>query len=297
MAAIAGRLHHRADGAQIDHAVAHHAAVEQEIGGRNQPVVDVVGEDAAAGARDLVARGRGPTRRDRRRPRRRRRRPARRRGRSPARACSRRRGRRRTSDAAARSRAARPPAGHRAAARPVASRTCRRAPAMSREPFGSPPTTRIRHCAPIAAASSTARRLSSSAARRPAASAAGNMPPRQRPVTVMSCARMSLPARSTPQACTMSRQGEIAEMPGARAALDQLLERPRLHGHRVDREQRAVVRKVAHQAATPRVAITRRMRAAALSGSRSRPAASARRNSSARCSVERALSWPPTSVK
>jgi len=43
--------------------------------------------------------------------------------------------------------------------------------------------------------------------------AAGNMPPRQSPVTVMSCARMSFPARSGPHACTMSRQGEIAETP------------------------------------------------------------------------------------
>src|SRR5215470_2094519 len=88
-----------------------------------------------------------------------------------------------------------------------------RALARSREPFGRPPTTSTRHCAPIAAASSTARRLSSSAARREAASAAWNMPPRQSPVTVMPCARMSLPARSAPHACTMSRQGEIAEMP------------------------------------------------------------------------------------
>src|SRR6516225_8481527 len=88
-----------------------------------------------------------------------------------------------------------------------------RAPAMSREPFGKPPTTSTRHCAPIAAASSTARRLSSSAAQREASSAAGNMPPRQSPVTVMPWARMSLPARSGPHACTMSRQGEIAEMP------------------------------------------------------------------------------------
>ena len=95
----------------------------------------------------------------------------------------------------------------------MASRTCARASARSREPFGSPPITRMRHCAPIAAASSMARRLSSSAARRPASSDAGNIPPRQSPVTVMPCVRMSLPARSTPQACTMSRQGEIAVMP------------------------------------------------------------------------------------
>ncbi len=35
---------------------------------------------------------------------------------------------------------------------------------------------------------------------------------------------------------------------GAGAALDQLPQRPRLHRHRVDREQRAIVREVAHHA-------------------------------------------------
>ena len=84
---------------------------------------------------------------------------------------------------------------------------------------------------------------------------------------------------------------------GAGAAFDELLERPRLHRHRIDREQGAVLRKVAHHACTPRAAITWRMRPAARSGSASRPAASASRNNSARCRVERALSWPPTSVK
>src|SRR5207245_1298796 len=53
----------------------------------------------------------------------------------------------------------------------------------------------------------------------------------------------------------------------------------------------------AHHAAMPRVARTPRMRAAARSGSASKPAVSASRNSSARCKVERALSWPPTMVK
>jgi len=45
---------------------------------------------------------------------------------------------------------------------------------------------------------------------------------------------------------------------------------------------------------TPASAITRRMRSAARSGSPSRPAASIRRNCSARCTTERALSSPPT---
>ena len=124
---IAGGLDHGADRAQVDDAVAHHAAVEQQVGGRHQPVADVVGENALApGARDLARRGRGPTRRDRRRPRRRRPRPARRRGRS---ACAERvhagavGGD--TSDAAARSRAARRLRARRAGAPPMPSRTCR----------------------------------------------------------------------------------------------------------------------------------------------------------------------------
>ena len=55
--------------------------------------------------------------------------------------------------------------------------------------------------------------------------------------------------------------------------------------------------RVSAQASMPRAASTVRMRATARLGSRSRPAASASRNSSARCWVERALSWPPTMVK
>ncbi len=43
------------DAFQVDDAVAHHAAVEQHVAGRHQPVADVMGEDALlrAGARDL----------------------------------------------------------------------------------------------------------------------------------------------------------------------------------------------------------------------------------------------------
>ena len=54
MAAIAGALHHGADRAQIDHAVAHHATIEQQIGGWQEPIIDVVGEDVLARARDLL---------------------------------------------------------------------------------------------------------------------------------------------------------------------------------------------------------------------------------------------------
>src|SRR5262245_39987512 len=66
-----------------------------------------------------------------------------------------------------------------------------------------------------------------------------------------------------------------------------------------DAEQRLTAgRFVAHvQASTPRVRIATAMRCMACAGSASRPARSARRNSSARCSVERALSCPPTMVK
>src|SRR5262249_43699239 len=54
MAAVAGRLPRGADCAQIDDAVAHHAAVEQEIGGWHEPVVDVVRENFSGGACDLL---------------------------------------------------------------------------------------------------------------------------------------------------------------------------------------------------------------------------------------------------
>src|SRR5690606_9689404 len=46
-AVIAGGLDHGANGFEVDDAVAHHAAVEEEVGGGHQPVADVVGEDAA----------------------------------------------------------------------------------------------------------------------------------------------------------------------------------------------------------------------------------------------------------
>ena len=184
------RLDRRPELCDLDHAVAHHAAVEQEVAGRHQPVADVEGVDAlAAGAGDLGVDFRVP--------------PdvidvdgeaeplarlagrAGRRCRAPGGACSRRRGRPRTSDAAARWRARRPSWPHSPAASASASSTCARAPAMSREGAepgrencGRPPTTSTRHGAPSAAASSTARRLSSRTSARCAGSA-GNMPPRQ----------------------------------------------------------------------------------------------------------------------
>src|SRR5260370_8818840 len=53
VAAVAGALDHGADRTQIDHAVAHHAPVEQKIGGRKEPVVDVIGENFFSCPRDL----------------------------------------------------------------------------------------------------------------------------------------------------------------------------------------------------------------------------------------------------
>src|SRR5262245_39593522 len=44
--AIAGRFDPAADARKIDDAVSHHAAVEEEVAGRHQPVADVVGQDA-----------------------------------------------------------------------------------------------------------------------------------------------------------------------------------------------------------------------------------------------------------
>ncbi len=68
------------------------------------------------------------------------------------------------------------------------------------------------------------------------------------------------------------------------------------HRRRVDREMLYALRKIAHQA-IPCTARTALMRLRARSGSRSRPARSANRNSSARCATERALCWPPTMTK
>src|SRR6266851_10460721 len=59
---IAGGLDPAADAAQIDDAVAHHAAVVEQVARRHQPVAEVEGEEAAgrAGAGDLAAQIRVP---------------------------------------------------------------------------------------------------------------------------------------------------------------------------------------------------------------------------------------------
>ena len=187
---------------QVDHAVAHHAAVVQQVAGRHQPVADVVGEHAlAAGARDLRPTAPGPTRRDRRRratPS-----PPRARGSSPSQrssACS-------SVFTQARSAAYIGCSGSIASGMPAprayssSSRDAVRAPARARRrgPWtapsrprdcGRPPTTSTRQGAPSAAASSTARRLSSRARARPA---------RRRPGT---CRRGSSPTSSSPASFT-----------------------------------------------------------------------------------------------
>src|ERR1700741_382197 len=59
----------------------------------------------------------------------------------------------------------------------------------------------------------------------------------------------------------------------------------------VERQPAMVGGKIPHHASMPRTLSTPFMRRIASSGLASRPALSARRNSSARCAVERALSW------
>ena len=86
---------------------------------------------------------------------------------------------------------------------------------------------------------------------------------------------------------------EVA-IPGSRsqasydAALEKLSRTVKLPGFRKGR----VPRPVLLQQIGPL-----RIRATAISGSRSSPALSARRNSSAKCRMDRALCWPPTMTK
>src|SRR5437588_12109774 len=54
IAAKSLRLNRRANRTDVDHAIAHHAAVVEDVFGRHQPVADVEGEQALlAGAGDL----------------------------------------------------------------------------------------------------------------------------------------------------------------------------------------------------------------------------------------------------
>src|SRR5262245_2862216 len=83
-----------------------------------------------------------------------------------------------------------------------------------------------------------------------------------------------------------------------RTALDDVEQRALLTYRRgIEGQPAMIAAQVAHQTSIPRAARTVCIRATARLGSRKSPALSARRKISARCTVERALSWPPTSVK
>ena len=173
------------------------------------------------------------------------------------------------------------------------SSTCARARGdiLARCParIGRPPTTSTRQGAPSASASSMARRLSSSAPRRAArrrgrehAAAAIARHVRARASRTMRAAS----ARGRPPA-TWSRHGAMARMP-CRAQASMICVRVALLAHRrgVDRQPAMIVREIAHQRSTPR---SRRARAfmrrvAQLGIAQAGRPASARRNSSARCS-------------
>ena len=79
----------------------------------------------------------------------------------------------------------------------------------SRDPATRPPTTRTRHSAPSAQASSTARRLSSRFSR----SSAVKNPPRQSDETRSPWSPIIRTASGTPRASSWSRQGAMAPMP------------------------------------------------------------------------------------
>ena len=79
------------------------------------------------------------------------------------------------------------------------------------------------------------------------------------------------------------------------AGVDRLVHRPLLaNGGEIDRQP---LDRHGRPQFSPPTASTLRMRPAARSGSRSTRAWSARRKSSARCTSERALCWPPTMTK
>ena len=196
------------------------------------------------------------------------------------------------------------------------SRTISRAPARSCETiwpprsFGRPPTTSTRQCAPSverlvdgapvvvergAAAFAVGRRKHAAAA----VARHGQAGVADAPRRVVEAGRGDLVA---------PRRDAADAVP--RAGLDDVGQRPlRAHGRGVDREPAMVGREVAHgDAMAPRRSSARRRRARAssvphardreLRVARAAPAASARRNSSARCDERlRALCWPPTIVK
>ena len=266
--------------------------------GRHQPVADVIGEDAAAGARDLPLAGRDPTRRDRRR----------RATPTPSPSSSQRSLACASVFTQARSAAYIGCSGSIASGTPRA-RACGRSAASRRAPVARAGDVlrAFRQAADDQHQAVRADRggLVDGAAVVVERGAASGFVGRRKHAAAaeagdgQAAARGSAaPPASTPQACTMSRHGAIAVMPARAQPSTSCVERPRLHRRRVDR--RAASCRCDRSRITPArrgVAITTRMRAAARSGSAAGPAASASRNSSARCNVERALSWPPTMVK
>src|SRR5262245_50871254 len=181
--------------------------------------------------------------------------------------------------------------------------TCVHAAAMSfegvlpgRENCGSPPTTSTMQDAPSALASSPA-------------------PPLSARVVAGHAIRDELTA---PAAAGEIKSGVAHRAPGAIEPDGGDLVAPGIDGadavagagvddreqialladrRRVQRQPAMIGREIAHQTSKPRVARNAFIRWVAASGLASSPALSARRNSSARCKVERALSCPPTMVK
>ena len=56
MAAIAGVLHHGAQAAELNDAVSRHAAIENQIARRHEPIADMIGKNAPAAR--AICRGR-----------------------------------------------------------------------------------------------------------------------------------------------------------------------------------------------------------------------------------------------
>ena len=263
------------------HAVAHHAAVEDQVGRRHQPVADVEGGDAAAGARPCRAPGPGPTRHDRHR--------ARRRGPAPSSS-------QRSSawpSVFTHARSARihrvqrlDREGHAGARGPRAGwPAARRAPSPARrrgpcEPGGRPPTTITRQSAPErmgfvdgAAVVLDRRAAARRVGRREhaAAAEAGDLQRRRRgrcaPLRPARAPHLVAPGRDA-AGCRGAAQPSMLSREVQRSAPSPCSARAgpggAHHATPLHRQQRAHPR-------------------AARSGSRSSPAASASRNSSARC--------------
>ena len=179
------------------------------------------------------------------------------------------------------------------------SKTCFLAPARSLDWSASPPTTSTRQRAPSSTASSTARRLSSMARSWPATSEAAKKPPRHNPVTSRPALRIRRAFSAKPPACISMTPRVDRGDAELLASLDRFTDGALPpDGRGVERQQVGIAGEIAHGLHTmPCTASTARTRRAASSGSRNSPARSASRTSSARCTSERALCWPPTITK